>query len=436
MFKKTLLAAALAASAFGANAALTVTTTSADISSQGLPLTKAYELASVEVTLSASELSALTDGSKLRLVFTGAFVASAPTGTTAYGDNSTTSTATPAFGAAVATSTTIVVPISTAPTSTGAQIAGDTITVNTIPLLLSSAAVGSKVNVTASILTSSDVEFTSTRSASTEAAEVVEQFKAVVTSGADAKIDVANARLTFESKAKTDTIVLTGTTTGTGATAVSATVTVKGDFTDDIASLSDGTNNYVINTAKSEAAYTYTTSSTPSVSTFLGGATTLTATVDGLDAIAPRAFTTSVGLSYTDAETAARTQALATDAASGSWTLNGDGGKISFLPFGSEFSQSVTITNTGKVDGEITVDWFSDGNTATTPLTAVATANSVTDISAELRAKAAAAGITGNAALNFVVNSPLGDIQIDALYYSKSDKDRGVVLTGGVNNAK
>jgi hypothetical protein len=46
---------------------------------------------------------------------------------------------------------------------------------------------------------------------------------------------------------------------------------------------------------------------------------------------------------------------------------------------------------------------------------------------------AASAGIVGNAGLAIIVNSPQGQIQIDALYYSKADGDRGVVLTGGAN---
>jgi len=57
----------------------------------------------------------------------------------------------------------------------------------------------------------------------------------------------------------------------------------------------------------------------------------------------------------------------------------------------------------------------------------VATAMSVTDITAAVKAVAAANGVEGNAAVTVITNSPSADISVSALYYSKSDKDRGVV---------
>lgn len=378
MFKKTLLAAALATSAFGANAAITISSTSQDVSSQGLPLTKAQTLTSVVVKLAAADVSAFTNGAKLQLKFDGAFVSSAPSAP-AYADPAVLATAfgtgggvvLPGFAAPTITSSTVTTALNTTPTlgtgganiaaSLSAAIAGDTITFSNIPLLLASADVGSKVNITATLLTSTDVSVTSTASAPTEVAEVKNQFAAKVKTKADAKIDVANSRLTFESKAKTDTIVLDTDTVGTGATATTAKVTVKGDFSDDITKANDGTNDYAMNTAKTEATYTYTASTSPTVAAFLNQDTTLTFTVDGVDEIAPRSFTTSVDLGYTDAESSARTQALATDSSAGSWTLNGDSAYISFLPFGDKYSQSVTVTNTGTVSGEMSVDWTSNG---------------------------------------------------------------------------
>jgi hypothetical protein len=153
---------------------------------------------------------------------------------------------------------------------------------------------------------------------------------------------------------------------------------------------------------------------------------------DGVRVIPATAFTIDAAMAYTDAATLGRSYAAAGISA-GAWSLNGDGATISFLPFGDAFSQSVTVTNTGTVDGTISVDWTYNGVTTPTTLTSIAVANSVTDISSELRTMAASAGIVGNAGLAIIVNSPQGQIQIDALYYSKADGDRGVVLTGGAN---
>jgi hypothetical protein len=428
MFKKTLLAAGLTAAAFGANAQLTVTSASVDVSSQGLPLTKAYTLADVKVAIAAADVSALTAGAKVRLTFSGALVAAVP-GAVAYTDTGGDTTTDGTFGAAAVTSTTVTVPFTQVPV--GGTIAGDVVDFDNIPLLLDSTAVGTKINVTASILTSTDAVVTSTTSAATEQAEVVDQFALKVSTAADQKIDVANDRLTFPSKAKTDTIVLTATSAGAGATATSLLVNVKSDFANDITSLSDGTNTYTVNGDKTAASFTYTASTTPTVAAVLANAatTTLTATVDGKNAIEERTFAVDATLGYTDAESTARNLALLSGAAAGSWTLNGDGSAhVSFMPFGSAYSQSVTVQNNGAVEGDISVDWYTAAGKVTTALTTKAAPYVVTDISAELRSLAAANGITGNAAFDVIVNSPDGQINVVAVYYNRADGDRVLVL--------
>lgn len=431
MFKKTLLAAALATAAFGANATLTVTSSSVDVSSQGLPLTKAYTLADVDVTIAASDVSALTAGSKVRLTFSGAFV-SAAVGTTAYTDTTADTDTSGVYGTPVITSTTVTVPFTTIPADADGGIAGDVVGFNAIPLLLASADVGSKISVTASILTATDTVVSSTTSILTESAEVVDQFGLKVTSSADALIDVANSRLTFPSKVKTDTIAITASSAGAGATPTSLAVTVKSDFANDVTSLKDaGGNSYVVNAEKTQASFTYTGSTTPTVATTTANAavTTLTATVAGVDAIEERSFTVDATLGYTDAESAVRSLALLSTASAGLWKLNGDGtAHVSFMPFGPAFSQSVTVQNNGAVDGEISIDWYTAAGKVTTVLTTKAAPYVVTDISTELRTVAAANGVTGNVAFDVVVNSPAGQINVTAVYYAKADGDRVLVL--------
>ena len=60
-------------------------------------------------------------------------------------------------------------------------------------------------------------------------------------------------------------------------------------------------------------------------------------------------------------------------------------------------------------------------------LAQAATANSVTDISAEVAAFAAESGVKGNAHVNVVVNAPSGNIGVKGVYYHKASQDR--VLT-------
>ena len=134
-------------------------------------------------------------------------------------------------------------------------------------------------------------------------------------------------------------------------------------------------------------------------------------------------------IKYNTAAPAAATKVTATAQAAGSWTLNGSNDDIAFLPFGSDYAQSITVTNTGSVAGAITVDLTAGGKTYTKTLTAVADAKSVTNISLEVAAFAAASGITDNARIKVVVNAPdaNNEIQVKGLYFHKPTTDR--VLT-------
>jgi hypothetical protein len=141
--------------------------------------------------------------------------------------------------------------------------------------------------------------------------------------------------------------------------------------------------------------------------------------------LAPQTFTSSVSFDYTDA--LGEDQSFTDSLSAGAWTLNGDSAFIPFMPFNSAFAQSITVTNNGTVDGAITVDITANGETNTHLLTEVAVANGVTNITAGVKAAAATDGVTGNAAITVVTNSPSDDITVSALYYSKADADRGIV---------
>ena len=252
------------------------------------------------------------------------------------------------------------------------------------------------------------------------------------------KIDVGNARLDWES-GKTDSLTVTLTSSSVNhhsvdATAEPASYVLTGDFSflDADATLGVDTGTVATSTTTPVVSTDFTTITEVSGNlTFDGTAAqtateTFTITVDGVTHIlAPQSFSVAAEFDY-DPESGS-SETYEASLSGGSWSLNGASSFVPFMPFSSAFSQLVSITNTGTVAGAITVDWTSAGVKASTVLTAVATANSVTDISTELRALAAANGITGDAALNIVVDSPSANISVSALYYSKADQDRAVV---------
>jgi hypothetical protein len=120
--------------------------------------------------------------------------------------------------------------------------------------------------------------------------------------------------------------------------------------------------------------------------------------------ITAQSFTTDTELSF--AAKTGGTVKKTTSLSAGSWTLDGSSTKIAFLPFGSDYAQSITVTNTGSVEGAITVDLFYNGMKYTKTLTAVAAAKAVTNISLEVAAFAAESGITDNAQITVTTNAP------------------------------
>ena len=135
--------------------------------------------------------------------------------------------------------------------------------------------------------------------------------------------------------------------------------------------------------------------------------------------LAPQSFTYSTVL--TDATPTGITLA----GSAGAFTLDGSSTDIAFLPYGTDYAQSITVTNTGSVEGAITVTITNNGTKYVKVLTAVSTAKSVTNISAEVAAFAATSGVVGEAAINVTTNAP--GVVVKGLYYHKPTQDR--VLT-------
>lgn len=109
----------------------------------------------------------------------------------------------------------------------------------------------------------------------------------------------------------------------------------------------------------------------------------------------------------------------------GKFTLDGSSTDIAFMPFGSDYAQSITVTNNGTVVGAITVTLVSGGMTYTTALVAESAAKTVTNISKEVSDFAIASGVTGNASVNVTTNSP--GVEVKGIYYHKPTQDRVLV---------
>jgi len=276
----------------------------------------------------------------------------------------------------------------------------------------------------------------------------------------DGVIDVNNERKIYTDAAKitaatsgaaadvddtvtTDRLVLNMTPVATDIATVSAdsdslTVKVYGDFNrldlngdKDVADANEGS--VAINAANCAAtAYAADLMSVTFTSCDLPGTDlivteTIPAKVNQVSTLASTDYGVDVKFTHSTGTAVQVVTATSADGSAGSNTINGSTTNVDFLPYGENFAQSVTISNTSSTAADITVDVIQGGVTKTLTVVAKAAAKSVTNISAELKTFMAAEGITGDVALSIFVNAPTGVIGVKALYFAKSDADR--VLT-------
>lgn len=274
-----------------------------------------------------------------------------------------------------------------------------------------------------------------------------DQFGLVVSTKADATVDVEAGRKAYTSGAN-DTIVLTYKDFGGGATDTKSVITLTGDFSwaDDPQSaafdvgvrrgqtpiavagwaLGDGTT-APKPTATTLSLYkatpadgdTATITFTPLVTAGTG----TVATTDDHTAVAlPNdSFTVSQVTSFTDEvaapNTGSGTQSVAA-ASAGAWGLNGASVKVFSVPFGAEVeSHSIFVSNKGATTGAISGSVAWNGNAPVTiDLGNVqANANKYLNVMAALEGIGAKPAF-GRADITFTVNSPAADITFTAGY--------------------
>lgn len=321
-------------------------------------------------------------------------------------------------------------------------VAADAIVFAGWSLKTGSAAKGTKVTFSSTALSSnSSIGSYDATTTAAEAFNFQNQLTTTITK-LNGEVSTGNGRAQFTASPNQDVLTIANVdNAGVDALTIAKAVhTITGDFSwlmDYDATANGGDADGVLEAGELAVGVT-DTGCTAGVATLNSTMTTLTMTDTGVIAAscaielnnvgnaaggsaisAPQSF--SVTSTYTDAGGNAIT---ATNSA-GAFTLDGSSTDIAFLPFGSDYAQSITVTNDGSVVGAITVTLTAGGMDYTKTLTATSAAKSVTNISAEVAAFAAESGVTGDAAINVTTNAP--GIVVKGLYYHKPTQDR--VLT-------
>ena len=273
-----------------------------------------------------------------------------------------------------------------------------------------------------------------------EIVDVIASEYTVTVAGADAVVDVAANRYLFESSGVSDTIAVTVTETAIAGGATMGTTSsaiIKGDF-----SWMDGTatgfqfaTGYGVATSNGVAAVTTTCTATqcsyPMAT--VGNktyTTTITVPAAGTVVIPTQTFTVDTAVVYTniDIPTAAKTEAVAATAA-GSWTMNGTATTVYSMPFGSNVSRFLWVSNNGATDGTVTATVTYNGTTypATGEYdlgTAAKRTNTKLDVllDAQMTSVSALTPTTGRADVNITVTLPQSATQVYGAYNVGGDR--------------
>ena len=452
MFKKTLVALALTTAAISANAATTATVSGkVDVFGKEFIAneTTGIALSSIEVDLDAQ----YSAGDIVTLSIAGASIDTTNSSAAAAYTTDLTAAPTMTLGILSTEANKVTFRVTAAAGDHGDTEATKSSKITFTGLKLTTAsAVASTGAISATFAAQTSTGFTIDAAASNTATVMkgVNQYNVKVDTALDETISVGSLRTNFGGTPTDYSDVVSATfadytlganeaaATGLMGAAPSATkVTLVGDFSF-LDTNADGkiTATDKIPLATAFVASGTATSITPAADlqsvSFVGptgfGASGLTITAGnaaGDVTIKDQKFTVTTEATYAP-KTGSATKATASLAA-GEWDLDGSTDKIELMPFGSEYAQSITVANTGTVEGAITVTLTADGKEYTKTLDAVAAANSVTNISLEVAAFAAASGVTGNAHINVVVNAPEASIGVKGVYYHKASADR--VLT-------
>jgi len=432
MFKKSLLALAFAGAALSANAANTLpTTTTYKISSQSLTAAKTANTATVAVTLDDTFDGVILAGAKMVVTISGAVFNSGITADlVGAGTATVASTADPVN--AGSTLTYVL-------TKTGNIADGDTITIPVLPIILDD--VSGTVSYTVSFLTAGNAALSSADTATKTVATIANEWVATYTV-LDEEIDVANDKEIFvggTTLADTLVIALTDIDTGSAVSDADELVfTVYGDMSG-IASISDGTNAYVIDTTANTAVYTYSLTNDTDLS---NNGQTLTFNLEAASAdrieLAERDFTADVRVKYNTN----LYYNIADGKAAGGWEFNSSSIVMDYVPMGSNTQVIVNATSTFAEDASVDVSYLSldaDGDVETIIITDVATVTpgTVTKLGDAIEtAILTSMGTTsGKTQVTVSVNAPAGTVSFFTGFTNISDGSRMALVQNTTTEA-
>lgn len=436
MFKKTLLAATLAALSTSAMAIDVATnSTKATYGSEALTSTAVANDGSV-LTLGATQLllgAEYSVGDTITINISGGEFD--PTDAFELTDtDGALGTVGITTGLLSATKTQLLFRVTALDTTNGLVTTGQTLDLELagaapVPLILSSTSAGSKVNITASGATSTGlaIDVKGSDKDTFNVGEVLQEHKFTVTAAMAAQIDVSKERKEFVTPANATFTVTHSRNAVTQASYGSNASTVKATLTGSLAAFENtvaGTDNKGTVVGTGAAAYT--------VAADLATATRDLGTVDlsggnlvpaetVLFTVDPTAATReviNVGAYTFDVElnTANKVHKVS-GLAAGNFSLNGSSAQYAYAPvnFNGAVTTQFEVGNKGSVDGEISLSAFDTaGNKYSAMLPFKAEAGKLTRISdADI---ANAFGLTKGTKLNLTitVNAPSGDITYGA----------------------
>ena len=424
MFKKTLLAAALATTTLGAVAS-TVTTTATTVGVEYAVGIKQITAADVSVTVGR----AFANGDIIEVAFTGTTVATM------------TAAATPVAVVPTVTQTDGTVEFleydgnTVKLLVTSAVDAASTVTIADLELIVTDAAAKGLVKVSA-LGKVATVEGAKTVDTSVAVTSItyVKQLNTKIAAAFNGVVDVNTSRKKFTDAGTADTLVIENTLAsapGGTVTTKGVTYTVYGDFSfldvdgDGTLEAKEGTVTSAAGTVA--VAKDFTSAVVTQATGFVSGTVGVTVTGAAGSVIPDQSYMAKTQVSYANPAGGA-TDLVATtlaQSAAGSWTLNGATAHIPFLPFGPNFAQSVTVSNTSKQSGGVDLVIYAGSDTVEVDGITSVVAEGVTDISAAIRSAVSAAGLS-SASLSFdvIINAPTSAITVEAIYYAKSDGDR------------
>jgi len=443
MFKKTLLAASIAALSTSAMAVDVSTSTAVTYGNEGLASGLIANDATV-LTLGATQLTLGAEysvGDTITITLAGGTFD--PTDAFELTDtNGAGATVGITAGLLSATATELLFRITALDTTNGLLTNGETLDLeitgaNPVPVILGSTAVASKLTVSANAATSNGLAIDVTGATDSMAVgSVITQHDFEITTAMAAKIDVSAGRLVFAAAAGsvTDpefTVTYTQTAPTQAAMAIAdTTYTINGSMTgfeDTVAATdNDGTivgdNIAALTVAADLQSASDTTGGVPSAAEVL---TFAPGTAADRVVLNTGSYTLDVKI-----EEAGGKSVTVSGLAAGSHTLNGSSVQYAYVPvnYDGAVTTQFEIGNEGVVDGEITLTAFDTaGNDYSAELSFKAMAGMLTKLSdAEI---SSALGLTEGTKLNLTitVNAPDADVTYGA-YSNRGTTGRMAIL--------